>query len=135
GFVLECFIRNGADPYLALKIEDGREIPTEADDAWLAYTMEMIPDGGKPLELDVVVNLGTRLLIDDYPYGSVRQRWEETWGDERLREPLPSSTLSVRDWVDRSRLPNKHALLSLIDEKSGVAEADAVLASDESQDE
>ena len=132
GLVLECFIRNGADLYLTLKIEDGREILTGADDAWLAYTMEMNPDSGKPLELDVAVNMGTRLRVDRYPYGSVKQRWEETCGGKRLRQPLPSSTLSVRDWVDRSRLPNKHALLRLIDEKSGVAEADAVLVSDES---
>ena len=135
GLVMERFIRNGADLYLALKIEDGREIPTVADDAWLAYTMEMVPDGGKPLELEVVMNLGTRLRIDNYPYGSVRQRWEEACADKRPRQPLPSSRLSVRDWVDRSQLPNKHTLLRLIDEKSGVAEADAVLASDESQDE
>ena len=135
GLLLECFIKNGADLYLALKIEDGREIPTDADDAWLAYAVEMIPDGGKPLELDVVVNLETRLLVDSYPYGSVRQRWEESCGDKRLRQPLPSSALSVRDWVDRSRLPNKCTLLRLIDEKLGVAEADAVLASNESQDE
>jgi hypothetical protein len=97
--------------------------------------MKMLSDGGKPLELDVVVNLGTRLLVDSYPYGPVKQRWEEACGDGRSRQPLPSSTLSVRDWVDRSRLPNKHALLRLIDEKSGVAEADAVLAPDKSKDE
>lgn len=118
GYVLECFLRNGADMYLAVKIGDGREIPTVLDDAWLAYTMEILPDGGKSLEVEVVVNLETRLLVDKYPYGAVKQRWEETCGG-RLRQPLPSSTLSVRDWVDRSRLPNKHALLKLIDEKSG----------------
>jgi hypothetical protein len=132
GFVLECFITNGADIYLALKIEDGRELPTSCDDMWLAYTIEMIPDGGNPLELEVVVNLGTRLLVDNYPYRSVTKRWEETCGDERVRQPLPSSTLSVRDWIDRSRPPNKHALLRLIDENREVEEADALLASDES---
>ncbi len=136
GLILECFMRRGADLDMALKIEDGKEvIPSAADDTWLAYTMHMILNGGKPMEMDVVVNMGTRLLVDDYPYGAVKQRWEETGGDERPRQPLPSSALSVRDWINRSRLPNKQALLKLIDEKLGVAEADAVLASDENQDE
>jgi hypothetical protein len=49
GFVLECFIRNGADLYLELKIEDGRKLPTKEDDAWLGFTMEIIPSGGEPL--------------------------------------------------------------------------------------
>lgn len=136
GLVLECFIRNGADLHLSLRIEDGREIPTGADDAWLAYAMEIIPNGGKPLELDVAVNLSTRRIrLDGYPCGAVSQRWLESCGDMRPRKPLPSSALSVRDWIDRSGLPNKHTLMSLIDEKSADVEAGAVPVSNESQDE
>ena len=83
--------------------------------------------------LEVAVNLGPRLLLEYYPYGAVTQRWKESCTRERPRQPLPSSTFSVRDWIDRSRLPYKHALLELVDEKLGVteAEADVVLASDE----
>lgn len=136
GLVLECFIRNDADLHLALRIEDGREISTDADDAWLAYTMEIIPDGKESLKPDVAVNLLTRLKeVDRYPYGAMNQRWLETCGDMRPRQPLPSPALSVRDWIDRSRLPNKYTLIRLIDEKLADVEAGAVRVSDESRDE
>ncbi|KAM7186281.1 hypothetical protein V8F33_011877 [Rhypophila sp. PSN 637] len=135
GSVLECFIRNGADVHLALKIEDGRKVTGE-DDEWLAYFMQITLHGGKPMELEVVVNLETRLMFGHYPYGPVIQRRDETFRSRkaRPRQPLPSSALSVRDWIDRSRLPNRHALLKLIYEKLGVAEPATMLVSDESHD-
>lgn len=134
-FVLETFIRNGADLQLALKIEDREEeSPGDFDDIWLAYTLEMVPDGGESLELDVVVNLETRMDLSTYPYG-LWQRNLELYHDYRPRQPLPNSPLSVRDWIDRSRLPNKDVLLRLIDEKLGVTEVDDVPTSDPSQDE
>ena len=113
-FILKTFIENGADLRLALKIDDGRDVPTYADDMWLSYALEVIPDGGEPLELDVVVNLKTRMeLGPSYPYGPPKQRRYGLYDDV----PLPKSHLSVRDWIGRSRLPDKDVLLKLIDEK------------------
>lgn len=112
-FILRTFIKNGADPRLTLKIDDGRDVPTYADDMWLSYAVELIPYGEETLELDVVVNLETRMELTSYPYGPPKQRRWGPYDDV----PLPKSHLSVRDWIDRSRLPDKDVLLKLIDEK------------------
>jgi hypothetical protein len=85
--------------------------------------LEIVPDGGETLVLDVVLNILSRMEVGNYPYGVPRQRiWEVS--HERASEALPNSPISVRDWIDRSRLPNKDVLLKLIDEKLEVAERD-----------
>ena len=70
GLVLQTLMRYGADLQLTLKIELGETLSGRGGDLWLAYTLEMIPDAGKVLELEVAVNLKTRLIIDScsYPY-------------------------------------------------------------------
>ncbi|KAH6720649.1 hypothetical protein BKA61DRAFT_595271 [Leptodontidium sp. MPI-SDFR-AT-0119] len=122
-FLLEAFIRNGADLQLALKIEDSGEVPHCSDDTWYSYDLEIVPDGGETLVLDVVLNILSRMEVGSYPYGVPTQRIWEVW-HERASEALPNSPISVRDWIDRSRLPNKDVLLKLIDEKLEVTERD-----------
>ena len=132
--ILRIFIENGADLRLTLKIHDGKDVPTYADDIWLSYALELIPDDGEPLELDVVVNLNTRRdLGPTYPYGPPKQRHCEPHDDESYDDvSLPKSHLSVRDWIDRSRLPDKDVLLKLIDEKSALEGLEDVGASERS---
>jgi hypothetical protein len=126
-WVLHTLIKHGADLHLALKIDGGWDAPqTHADDVWVEFTVEMVPEGGEAVNLDVVMNLQTRMELPDYPYGPPKDRywsiWERMETDQRV--PFPDSRFSVRDWVARSRLPSKHLLLRLIDEKLGVTAAD-----------
>lgn len=126
GSVLETFIENGADLQLMLKITDRGVVDSAADDIWLAYTLEMVPyDGEAALELDVVLNTEGRMALTDYPYGPPNRRfWERCDDSECGREVgrLPNSPLSLRDWIGRSRLPNKRVLFKLIDDRLGVVE-------------
>ncbi|KAF7555937.1 hypothetical protein G7Z17_g1815 [Cylindrodendrum hubeiense] len=122
GFVLETFVKNGADLHLLLKIEDGEAVSPQGDDAFMAYTLKMIPVSGEALELDVVVNIHTRRHIRGYPYGSPRERYYGLSDDCRTPPPLPKVPLSIRDWLDRSQLPTKARLLKLIDERLAVEE-------------
>lgn len=121
-FLLEAFIKNGADLQLALKIEDSGDVPHGSDDTWYSYDLKIVPDGGETLVLDVVLNALSRMNLQGYyPYGVPGQRTWREW-HERASEALPNLPISVRDWIDRSRLPNKDVLLKLIDEKLEVAE-------------
>lgn len=122
-FLLEAFIRNGADLQLSLKIEDSGEVPHGSDDIWYSYDLTIVPNGGETLVLDVVLNINSRMELGSYPYGVPRQRFWDDW-HEKASEALPNSPISVRDLIDRSRLPNKDVLLKLIDEKLEVAERD-----------
>ena len=122
-FVLEVFIKNGADLQLALKIEDSGRIRHDAGDIWYSYDLKIVPDGGETLVLDVVLNILSRMEVGCYPYRVPRQRIWNVW-HKRASEALPNSPISVSDWIARSRLPNKDALLKLIDEKLKVAERD-----------
>lgn len=123
-FLLEAFIRNGADLQLLLKIEDSGEFLHEADDIWRSYDLTIVPNGGTTLVLDVVLNTLSRMELENYyPYGVPRQRIWHVW-HEKASEALPNSPISVRDWIDRSRLPDKDVLLKLIDEKLEVAGQD-----------
>ena len=122
-FLLETFIRNGADLQLALKIEDSGEVPNSSDDEWYSYDLKIVPDSGETLVLEVVLNILSRMNVGSYPYRVPRQRTWDVW-HRRASEALPNSPISVKDWIDRSRLPNKDVLLKLIDEKLEVAERD-----------
>jgi hypothetical protein len=122
-FLLEAFIRNGADLQLLLKIEDSGELPHVSDDIWYSYDLAIVPDGGETLVLDVVLNINSRMELGSYPYGAPKQGSWDNW-HEKASKALPNSPISVRDWIDRSRLPNKDILLKLIDEKLEVAERD-----------
>jgi hypothetical protein len=117
--VLETFIRNGADPRLMLKIT-AREVDTDEDpeDIWLAYTLEMTPcDGTTALELDVVLNLRSWMAKLSYPYGPPYVLRSREIFQGVKAGPLPDSQLSLRDWIGRSRLPDKRRLLKLMDEQ------------------
>ncbi len=118
GRVLETFIRNGADLQLMLKITAPRDVATGADDIWVAYTLEMTPYvGTTALVLDVVLNIESRMDLRRYPYGPPSRKFSEQiendkeFGGELGRLP----PLSVRDWIGRSRLPNKRKLFKLMD--------------------
>ncbi|KIN03168.1 hypothetical protein OIDMADRAFT_18544 [Oidiodendron maius Zn] len=90
---------------------------------WYSYDLKIVPDVGETLVLDVVLNILGRMTVGSYPYRVPRERIWEVW-HERASEALPNSPISVRYWIDRSRLPNKDVLLKLIDEKLEVAERD-----------
>ena len=120
GKVLETFIGNGADLQLMLKITARGQVATGADYTWLAYTVEMaLSDGTTKLELDVLLNLESRVGLARYPHGPPSRRFWELNELGREPEPLPDSLLSLRDWIGRSRLPNKHALFKLMDGQGG----------------
>lgn len=128
GMVLETFIKNDADLRLAIKIKNAKRLVTGAEDMWIQYLLEMTRDGGEALEVEVVVNLEWRLDppasdCTSYPYGPPRCQWlKGFYDDDRMLQSLPKSSLSVGEWIGRSRLPNKDALLKLIDERLGAAE-------------
>lgn len=124
--VLETFVRNGADLEVALKIADRNSVSPGEDDWGLQYTLEMALDGGEALELDVVVNVQFRMELRGYPYKPPKQWYEENWCGGKTPPPLPDSFLSVRDLIERSRLPNKDDLLKLIDDRLRIARLDSV---------
>lgn len=122
GSVLETFIRNGADLQMMLKITARGDVDTGADDCWLAYTLEMAPSNGTTtLELDVVLNIKTRMDLRGYPYGPPKRWFEKLCRNDSEFEGelglgrVSNSPLSLRDWIGRSRLPNKLRLFKLID--------------------
>ena len=117
GLILKVFLKNGAKTQLMTKVSYRGYVPTSEDDSWVAYVVEMLPNEGEPLKLSVVVNLHARMWLDGYPYGSPKSWFDELHGGRDEAQSLPASHLSVRDWFSRSRLPNKTALLQLIDEK------------------
>lgn len=113
--VMETFIRNGADLQLRLKIEDDGDVPRgDSSDFWRSYALKIFLDSGETLVLDVAVNNSPRYDFDYHPY---RVPWEPAWRwQDPASEAFPDSPLSLRALIDRSRLPNKDALISLIDE-------------------
>jgi hypothetical protein len=113
-FVLETLIRNGANLQLTLKIEDEGHVPTDADDMWYSNALKMLLDCGETLALNVVLNVESRMEFDAYPYRVPNERIWHVWHD-RASEALPNSPIPVRDWINRSRLPDKDVLFKLID--------------------
>lgn len=130
--VLQTFITNDADLLLAIKIRNAKELDQFNDDLWIRLFLEIIPNGGEMLEVEVVVNLELRRGLGPafctlHPYGPPRcQGLEGLYNCERMLQSLPKSSLSVRDWISRSRLPNKDATLKLMEEKLGAAKLDGV---------
>lgn len=127
--IINTFVENGADLRSLLKLTFIEVVPTDADDdCWLRYSLEIIADGEKGLKLDVVMNLQTRMTPEGYPYGPPQERYYDQRDDDydnRLWE-LPDSYLPLRDWIERSRLPDKESLLELIDEKLEVVDKDDI---------
>jgi hypothetical protein len=120
GKVLEIFIENGADLHLMLKITARGRVTTSGEDTWLAYTVEMALSGGTArLELDVVLRIGIAMDQAHYPYGQPSRRFWDLSELGREPGPLPDSPLFLRDWIGRSRLPNKHTLFKLMDGQGG----------------
>ncbi|SPO03403.1 uncharacterized protein DNG_06086 [Cephalotrichum gorgonifer] len=106
GAVLETFIRNGADLQLALKIGDGAYVPTGADDLWVAYTLEIIPHGGEALQLDVVMNVLSRMELRRYPYALPHYRqlcygetFAESPGTTTANMELLMLILQISAWI------------------------------------
>jgi len=73
-FLLETFIRNGAELQLALKIEDSGQVPHSSDDIWYSYNLKIVPDVGETLVLDVVLNILSRMTVGSYPVQSTKRK-------------------------------------------------------------
>jgi hypothetical protein len=122
--ILAIFIKNGADLRLALRFTDRREVDTGADDWWLRYSVEMVREG-QVMELDVVMNLESRMELRIYPYGTPKRWFEKNLCGKNFGKAWPAildSPLSVRDLIDRSQSPGKDSLLKVIDERLRVSE-------------
>lgn len=105
----------GLIPQLMLKIIAPGRVDPDAEDILLAYDLEMTWfDGTTTLELNVVLNTNSPLEPTHHPYRPHRRFWDLS---ELGREtgPLPNSPLSLRDWIGRSRLPNKRNLFELVE--------------------
>ncbi|KAH9883760.1 hypothetical protein F4778DRAFT_765090 [Xylariomycetidae sp. FL2044] len=124
GLVLAMFIKFGAELELSLSIKYRGEIAPEEDDAFIAYTVEIFTKHQECLQVDVAVDLGSRLTFADYPYGLFQRVLDREHGAglELLFGRHPVSRLPLKTWIERSELPDKADLLQLINKRMGLNE-------------